>query len=228
MYYPFLEESGVFEQNDLYRDKEQVLVKDLDPAELPINKHWSWDRILRSCFIKQADVIQGIYFLPERFDQDCMRRNFDYYEPRTVHESSLSASIHSVVASWIGYKTKAYELYLRTARLDLDNYNDDTDDGVHITSMAGSWAAIVQGFAGALVRDDTLCLNPYVPDQWQGYSFMISFRGRKLKIRVTQEELHIEQLGGEPLLLNVSGRESLSETGKDQVIPIQPRVAVTG
>lgn len=218
MYQPYVKDLDIFEQNDLYMDKAQVLVKDLPREELPLNKHWSWDRILRSCFIKQADVIQGLYFLPERFPLDCIRRNFDFYEPRTVHESSLSASIHSIVASWIGYRDKAYELYLRTARLDLDNYNDDTDDGVHLTSMAGSWAAIVQGFAGTTVRNDRLNLNPYVPDKWRGYSFKITFRGRKLKVHVSKEQVEIEQLSGETLPLIIFGREFLSQTGQNLMV----------
>ena len=199
MYYHYVKELGIFEQNDGYLDKEQQLVTELRPSELPINKHWSWDRILRSCFIKQADVIQGIYFLPECYEQDLQRRNFDFYEPRTVHESSLSPSIYSIVASRIGYYAKAYELYLRTARLDLDNYNDDTDDGVHLTSMAGSWSVIVQGFAGVIVMQGKLKLNPYLPKEWESYSFKITFQERRLEISVTKEEFFLKQLTGEPI-----------------------------
>ncbi|TCL72407.1 maltose phosphorylase [Hydrogenispora ethanolica] len=225
MYYPRCEAAGIFEQNDQYLDKEMQLVSELDPAELPLNKHWSWDRILRSNFIKQADVLQGLYFFPERFDRECLRRNFDFYEPRTVHESSLSASVHSILASRIGYRDKAYELYLRTARLDLDNYNADTDDGVHLTSMAGSWLAIVQGFAGMLVREGRLQLNPYVPAQWQGYSFQIAFRGRKLKLEIAADRVCIRQLSGEALSLDIWGRECLTQPGQRTVIPARPESA---
>ncbi|HHW13095.1 MAG TPA: glycoside hydrolase family 65 protein [Firmicutes bacterium] len=203
MYYPYVEELGIFEQNDLYMDKELQVVADLPPSELPLNKHWSWDRILRSCFIKQADVVQGLYFFPEKFDRETVRRNFDFYEPRTVHESSLSPSVHSIVASRIGYKDKAYALYLRTARLDLDNYNADTDDGIHLTSMAGSWTAIVEGFAGLAVRNDRLTLAPYLPGPWTSYSFKITFRGRKLRITVDREQVSVQLLAGAPLTIVV-------------------------
>ncbi|MCL6590557.1 MAG: glycoside hydrolase family 65 protein [Firmicutes bacterium] len=201
MYFPYSQELGIFEQNDQYLDKEQMLVKDLPPEMLPLNQHWSWDRILRSCFIKQADVIQGFYFFPERYDRETMRRNFEFYEPRTVHESSLSASIHSIVASRLGLREKAYELYLRTARLDLENYNKDTEEGLHLTSMAGSWAAIVQGFAGVMAKDERLWINPYLPGPWESYNFKITFRGRKLKISVAKEQVTVEQLSGEPFML---------------------------
>jgi maltose phosphorylase len=214
MYYPIVNELGIFEQNDLYMDKEQILVKDLPSEELPLNKHWSWDRILRSCFIKQADVIQVFYFLPEHFDIECKRRNFDFYEPRTVHESSLSPSIHSIVASSIGYHDKAYELFLRSSRLDLENYNHDTDEGIHLTSMAGNWLAIVLGFAGIAVNNGKFTLDPYLPEAWDSYSFKLTFRDRRLGVTVLKDQINIKQYSGDPLSIYLRGKEYLSSNGK--------------
>lgn len=93
-----------------------------------------------------------MFFLNDEFNRDTIKRNFDFYEPRTVHESSLSSCIHSILASQLRYEDKAYELYLRTARLDLDNYNNDTTDGLHITSMAGTWMSITYGFGGLRIK----------------------------------------------------------------------------
>ncbi|MEM8908270.1 MAG: family 65 glycosyl hydrolase domain-containing protein, partial [Bacteroidota bacterium] len=160
MYLPADEQLGVFLQQDSYLDKEQRLVSDLSETEIPIWQNWSWDRILRSPFIKQADVLQGLYLLEDRFDEATIRRNFDYYEPRTVHESSLSPCVHAILAAKLGKKEKAYQFYLRTARLDLDDYNNDTEDGCHITSMAGTWMAVVKGFGGLRNSEDCLHLNP--------------------------------------------------------------------
>ena len=196
MYCPYDETRRVYEQQDLYMDKELVPAESIPSQERPIHKHWSWDRILRSCFIKQADVLQGIYFFPERYDLDTQKRNFLFYEPMTVHESSLSASVHSIVASRIGLADKAYELYLRTARLDLEDINRDTDDGVHITSMAGSWNAVVQGFAGFSFNGDRLTFSPYLPPKWEGYSFQVSHRGTDLWVAVTKDGMHIKRLAG--------------------------------
>ncbi|MDR2585062.1 MAG: glycoside hydrolase family 65 protein, partial [Prevotellaceae bacterium] len=123
MHLPEDKDRQIFLQQDGYLDKEQILVKDLDPIHRPLNQKWSWDRILRSCFIKQADVLQGLYFFEDRFDLDTIRRNFDFYEARTVHESSLSPCVHAILAAKIGDMDKAYKLYLRTSRLDLDDYN---------------------------------------------------------------------------------------------------------
>ena len=94
LHFPYHEKLKVFLQQDGFMDKEQLMAADLDPAERPINQHWSWDRILRSCFIKQADVLQGIYVFEDEFDLETIERNFDFYEPRTVHESSLSPCVH--------------------------------------------------------------------------------------------------------------------------------------
>lgn len=224
MYYPYVAEFDLFEQHDGYMDKEQLLVANVPPEELPINKHWSWDRILRSSLIKQADVIQAFYFLSDRFTRECKRRNFDFYEPRTVHESSLSPCIYSIVASQIGYRDTAYQLYLRAARLDLDNYNDDSDDGVHLTSMAGSWSAIVQGFAGVTVREERLHIEPYVPAQWQGYSFRITFRGCKLKVRVAKDQVAIEQLSGEPLAVYLGEQECRLQMERVVTVPLNKSI----
>lgn len=205
MYLPTDDELGVNVQHDTFLDKDLRSTDTLSSADRPLNQNWSWDRILRSCFIKQADVLQGMYLFEDEFTVDELRRNFDFYEPMTVHESSLSASIHSIVASSIGRRDKAIELYSRTARLDLDNYNNDTEDGLHITSMSGAWLSIVQGFAGMRVREGQLSFAPFCPEGWDGFSFTIGFRTRLLGVRVTPTELVLTLRDGEPLEVDVAG-----------------------
>jgi maltose phosphorylase len=205
MYYPYDEKEGVFVQHDGFMDKDLRPVSALDATDLPINQNWSWDKILRSPFIKQADVLQGIYFFGNQFSLEEKRRNFDFYEPMTVHESSLSPSIHAILAAELGKEAKAVEMYGRTARLDLDNYNNDTEDGLHITSMTGSWLAIVQGFAQMKTWDGKLSFAPFLPSDWTGYTFHINYRGRLLKIEVT-ENVTVSLLSGEALNLEVYGQ----------------------
>ncbi|OPJ64204.1 glycoside hydrolase family 65 protein [Clostridium oryzae] len=209
MYYPVEEKLGIYLQQDGYMDKEQILVKDLDPKNLPLNQNWSWDRILRSCFIKQADVLQGLYFLEDRYDTATIKRNFDFYEPRTVHESSLSSCVHSILAAKIGYYEKAYEMYLRTARLDLDNYNNDTEDGCHITSMAGTWMSVVQGFGGMRVRNGKLVLNPFLPGHWNSFSFKVMFRGTLLKIDISKENVVVTNEAEQELTITIYDEDIL-------------------
>ena len=205
MYYPEDKEQGIFVQHDGFLDKDIRPVSALSPDDLPLNQKWSWDKILRSPFIKQADVLQGIYFFGDRYTLDEKRRNFDYYEPMTVHESSLSPSIHAILAAELGKEAKAVEMYQRTARLDLDNYNNDTEDGLHITSMTGSWLAIVQGFAQMKTWGGTLSFAPFLPSDWTGYTFHINYRGRLIKIEVDGKNVTLRLLKGDALPLKLYG-----------------------
>ncbi len=209
MYYPVIDSSGVFEQQDGYMDKEQLTTAGLSEEDLPLHQNWSWDRILRSCFIKQADVLQGLFFLNDRYDLETKRNNFDFYEPKTVHESSLSPCIYSIIAAEIGYEIKAYQLYLRTARLDLENYNNDTEDGLHITSMAGTWMSIVYGFAGMRVRNNQLNFRPFIPEKWTNYSFKLLFRGNLIKVHVYQDKVVVKLEEGETFKIIIDKKEFL-------------------
>ena len=191
MYFPKDEELGILLQQEGYLDKEQMMAADLPASERPINQHWSWDRILRSCFIKQADVLQGLFLFEDHFDSETLKRNFDFYEPRTVHESSLSPCIHVVQAAKLGYEEKAYELYLRTSRLDLDDYNKEVHEGLHITSMAGTWMAVVNGFGGLRIKENKLSFSPMLPSQWKGYKFLVKYRDAILSIKVDTSNVTI-------------------------------------
>ncbi len=207
VYLPEDKELGIFLQQDNFLDKEQILVKDLDPKHLPLNQKWSWDRILRSVFIKQADVLQGIYFFEEDFDMKVIEQNFDFYEPRTVHESSLSPCVHVILASLLGRKEKAYEMYLRTSRLDIDDYNNDTEDGLHITSMAGTWMSIVKGFGGMRVKDHCLYFNPLLPDHWEEVSFKITYRRQLLKVKIDQNKLYLLNESAQPMSVYIKDKK---------------------
>ncbi|GIP23455.1 glycoside hydrolase family 65 protein [Paenibacillus sp. J22TS3] len=218
MYYPIDEERGIFLQQDGFLDKEIIPVKELAPENLPINQNWSWDRILRSCFIKQGDVIQGLYFLGHLYDLDTKKRNFDFYEPLTVHESSLSPCLHSILACELGYQEKAYEMYLRTARLDLDNYNNDTEDGCHTTSMAGTWMSVVHGFGGLRVQNDELVLKPFIPGHWKSFSFKVMFRGARLKVSVSDRDITVSNETETPAAIRIYDRDyTVSGLGMIQV-----------
>ena len=186
MHSPYSPMHNLFLQQDDYLDKENITKKDLVPTERPLNQNWSWDRILRSPFIKQADVLQGLYFFENKYDIETIKRHFNYYEARTVHESSLSACIHAIVAAKIKDIDRSYKLYLRTSRLDLDDYNHEVKEGLHITSMAGTWMTVVEGFGGMRVKNNVLSFYPQIPKNWESYSFNIRFRGNLLSILVNK------------------------------------------
>lgn len=206
MFFGFSEEHQVFLQQDGFLDKDLVTVADLDQSQRPINQHWSWDRILRSPYIKQADTLQGFYFFEDHFSEEELERHFDFYEPFTVHESSLSPCVHSIQAAKLGKMEQAYTFYLRTSRLDLDDYNHEVHEGLHITSMAGTWMSIVEGFGGMRVKEGKLSFTPRIPEQWKGYSFKINFRNQVLKVNVNQDETNFELDSGDELAILVNGK----------------------
>ena len=197
VFLPYDPDRGIFLQQEGYLDKEQVLADELNPEERPINQHWSWDRILRSCFIKQADVLQGMYLFEGQFTRDELERNFDYYEPRTVHESSLSPCVHAILAASLGKLEKAYEMYLRTSRLDLDDYNREVSEGLHITSMAGTWLSVIEGFGGMRVRNGVLHFQPRLPKHWDRLGFKIHFRNSIIQVVLSESGNEIKHISGD-------------------------------
>ncbi len=211
IYFPIIEEIGIFEQQDGFMDKEIIPASKIPKEDLPINQNWSWDRILRSCFIKQADVLQGMYFFSHEYSVLEKKKHFDFYEPLTVHESSLSPCVHCILAAEISYKEKAYEMYLRTSRLDLDDYNNDTKDGLHITSMAGTWMSFVHGFGGLRVKEGTLSFSPILPSNWKSYSFRIMFRNRLINLSIDKNNIEIKLISGNNLKIKIFQNEYILE-----------------
>ena len=184
IYFPYSEKYGVYLQQDGFLDKDLKPVTAIPAEERPLNQHWSWDRILRSPYIKQADTLQGFYFFEDHFTKEELQKHYEFYEPFTVHESSLSPCVHSVLASALGKTDEAYTLYLRTARLDLDDYNKEVHEGLHITSMAGTWISIVEGFSGMRVKNGKLTFTPRLPKHWKSLSFKVIFQGETKEIKL--------------------------------------------
>ncbi|MDO6515701.1 glycoside hydrolase family 65 protein [Zobellia uliginosa] len=218
MYFPYSEEKGVFLQQDGFLDKELITVDQLPKTQRPINQKWSWDRILRSPYIKQADVLQGFYFFEDHFTEEELEKHFDFYEPFTVHESSLSPCVHSIQAAKLNRMQQAYMFYLRTSRLDLDDYNKEVEEGLHITSMAGTWMSIVEGFGGMRILDDKLSFEPKIPEQWEAYSFKINFRNRILKVTVKKNSTEFLLNGQDDMSIRLNGERVVLKPNKLKVI----------
>jgi len=217
MHYPYSKKQQVYLQQEGFLDKELVTVENLGKENRPINQKWSWDRILRSPYIKQADVLQGFYFFEDDFTTEELEKHFDFYEPYTVHESSLSPCLHSIQAAKLDRMEQAYTFYLRTSRLDLDDYNNEVEEGLHITSMAGTWMSIVEGFGGMRIKNDVISFETRIPSQWKSYSFKINFRNQILKVSVTQNETSFELAQGEELSILMN----------DTLIQVGAKTAVT-
>ena len=175
----------------------------------------------------QGNYVAGVYY-PDKTRVGWWKNGYPEYFAKvlTVHESSLSPCVHSILAAKLGMKDKAYEMYLRTARLDLDDYNNDTEDGLHITSMAGTWMSVVKGFGGQRVRNGQLHLNPFVPTEWQSFSFKIRFKGNLLNIKSTKNQVVIQNLSGKSCTIFVANKPILIAKGSETRVEIEGLVVV--
>ncbi len=206
---PYSKELNVFIQNDGFLNKDLKPINNIPQSQRPINQNWSWDRILRSPYIKQADVLQGFYFFEDDFSKTELVSNFKFYEQFTVHESSLSACIHSILASRINNIDKAYDYYVRASRLDLDDYNKEIKQGLHITSMGGSWMSIVEGFAGLRIKNDKIYFDTKIPKKWESYSFKVNIKNRKIEIKIDQKSTSAKLISGDKINLIINDTDTI-------------------
>ena len=206
---PYSKDLNVFIQNDGFLNKDLKPINNIPQSQRPINQNWSWDRILRSPYIKQADVLQGFYFFEDDFSKTELVSNFKFYEQFTVHESSLSACIHSILASRINNVDKAYDYYIRASRLDLDDYNKEIKQGLHITSMGGSWMSIVEGFAGLKVKNDKIYFDTKIPKKWESYSFKVNIKNRKIEIKIDQKSTSAKLISGDKINLIINDTDTI-------------------
>ncbi len=216
MYIGYDEELGITPQDDQFLYRDPVDVEELKKrGYILMNMHPL--NLWRFQVAKQADVVLLMLTLPHWFSKELKKANFDYYEPRTIHDSSLSPSIHSIIASEIGYHDKAYDYFMRTARMDLDDVKGNTAGGCHTACMGGSWMAIVYGFAGLRVYDGKVHLDPYVPEGWTSYSFKVLFQGARVKVEVTREGTRLTLVEGDHIALGVRGRQLALDTQRPTV-----------
>jgi trehalose/maltose hydrolase-like predicted phosphorylase len=208
MYLPYDPSRGILAQDDTFLDKPVWDLEATPPEKFPLLLHYHPLLLYRAQVCKQADVVLALFLLGHYFSTDQKKRNYDYYEPLTTHDSSLSPAIFSIVASEIGtvsrlpaYHGKAYDYFRATVRLDLDDYNGNTKDGIHTASMGGAWMGVVYGFAGMRVCGDRLSIAPYLPAHWQGYRFQVSYRGRKIRVTVDRNGAAYQLLQGDPLVI---------------------------
>ena len=170
---------------------------------------------MRSQAIKQADVVLLMFLHHDRFTAAQKLANYRYYEPRTTHESSLSPCTHAILAAELGLEKEAFAYYLRTARLDLDDVNGNTNQGLHTACLAGAWQSIVNGFGGMRQHRDHLSFRPRLPKAWQQLVFQVVYRGRRLRVTVEAQTVAFE-LTGRPLRIGLGGRRVALKPGRNE------------
>jgi maltose phosphorylase len=156
--------------------------------------------------IKQPDVLMFMFLYNQSFSLAEKLANYDYYEPRCIHESSLSPSVHSIFASELGRSREAFDFFRFATRIDLDNYNRNTGAGIHTTSIAAAWMNIVYGFGGMRSDGEMLSFNPTIPEHWQSYRFQVLYRGSTISVEVSGDFAHIRVVKGQPISILVQGQ----------------------
>lgn len=225
MYIPQEEATGIFEEHEGFFDMPHLDIHSIPVTDFPLYAHWSYDRIYRYDMIKQPDVLMFLFLYNSRFDERTKRANYEYYEPRCIHESSLSPSIHSILASELGKHDEAYRFFEFASRLDLDNYNRNTREGLHTTSIAAAWMNIVYGFGGMRSDGDGLSFAPSIPAAWTAYRFKLTYGGALLAVDVTPKEVGIVSENGTEVAIRLYGRECLVD-GSGVRVPLEQRLAL--
>lgn len=216
MYIPYSPDTKIFMQDDSFMDKAPWDFSNTPPDKYPLLLHYHPLVIYRHQVCKQADVVLALFLLGDSFTNEEKKINYDFYEKATTHDSSLSTAIFSIVASETGCRVKAYDYFRSTARMDLDDSHGNTKDGIHTANMAGTWMCVVNGFAGMRAYNGTLSFNPYLPENWEEYSFNITFKGRLIRVKVGREDTEYMLLNGEEIDIIHNGRKkTLKKVNKE-------------
>jgi beta-phosphoglucomutase len=223
MLLPFEEKLGIFPQDDLFLSLDPFSREQLVPGrDVPLERHWTVEKWYKHDLVKQPDTLLAIYFHREKFSMEEKRSNYRFYEQRTAHGSSLSPCIHSILAAEIGRYEQAAAYYLWASRLDLDDLNLSAHEGLHISSMAGTWQNIVLGFGGMIPTDEALQFNPILPGSWRGYAFRVTWRDSVLEVRVDAQQSHFRVLQGDSITIRVRDREA-TISSKVQSFPLDEK-----
>ena len=201
--------NGVIEQFEGYFDLADAVIDEWDENNMPL-----WPKALaevpkeQRCILKQADVVMLMYLMEHEFSAETQRLNFDYYEKRTLHRSSLSPSIHCLMGLRVGESEHAYQYLCRSAYVDIDNNQRNTREGIHAASAGGTWQCVTLGYCGMSTTDTgELCFTPHLPEQWQCVRYHIRWRGADLRITVTQDGVDVEQENGTQPVVYLCGGE---------------------
>ncbi len=216
MFLPFEPNLGIIPQDDGFLAKPDWPFAKTTKEEYPLQMHHHMLNIYRHRVCKQADTVLVEFVLSDQFTPEQKKRDFDFYEPITVHDSSLSACIYSIMANEVGYPEKAYEYFIQTARLDLDNCQENSELGIHMANMAGTWMCVVNGFAGLRTESGNLIFQPRLPEQWHGLKFKLNWQKCVLKIDISKRHTTYSLISGKSLkfkhfnqLISISNGESI-------------------
>lgn len=213
IFLPGFGKGRLIEQFDGYFKLKDIEITDYDENGIPYWPDLKGNKLGETQLVKQADVIMLMIMLQEEFDPETMKSNYEYYEKRTMHKSSLSPSMYSIMGLMVGDTKRSYSYFMKTISTDLDDNQGNTDDGLHAAAAGGSWQTAVSGFGGFAVDADGIPhFNPWIPKEWDGMEFSINWRGSILTVVITRERVSVASTGS--TTVRIFGKEYfISENG---------------
>jgi alpha,alpha-trehalose phosphorylase len=231
MYVPYDDKRGIHPQDTTFLEREVWDLESTPREKFPLLLHFHPLVIYRFQVIKQADIVLAMFLLGDEFSVEQKRRNFEYYDPLTTGDSSLSACVQSIVAAEIGEERQAIEYFSHALLMDLADIAGNASDGVHVAAAAGVWSSLVFGFGGVRDHEGRLSFTPRLPSIWNALGFSLRFCDRQLRVQLTHDEERYVLSDGDPLEVTIRGEPYLLGAGTPLVIKrtrSRPRSRMSG
>jgi hypothetical glycosyl hydrolase len=209
LYIPQVNEQGIIPQDDTFLSKNEIDITKYRESNYKqsILLDYSRSRIIDLQVLKQADIVMLLYMFRTLFNQNVAETNWRYYEIRTIHDSSLSMAIHSIVANYFKDTQSAYKCYLEACSIDMGRNQVSSNEGIHAASMGGIWMAVVFGFGGVFNNEGILELDPVMPDEWERLKFNLNWNETRISIEITKKRVKIASACDKPIKIKVYGNE---------------------
>lgn len=215
LYLPGPDETGIIPQTDQYLQLTKMDLtkyKNSEEAKI-IYRDFNAEQINGFMISKQADTVMLMFLFPDLFDEDIRRKNFTFYEDKTLHDSSLSKCIHSIMANDLNIKDMAYDFYKKSLMIDLGPQMKSSDEGIHSAAIGGIWESTVMGFGGVRMKGEDMHIAPRLPQKWNKLVFPLCVKGCQLKITASHDDLSVENMGQRESVLVLNGKRVLIEPG---------------
>ncbi len=228
MHIPFDERLGIHPQDSQFLEKELWDLANTDPDKRPLLLYYHPLVIYRFQVLKQADVVLALFLQGDQFTAEEKLADFDYYDPLTTGDSTLSAVVQSIIASEVGYQELALRYFTSALYVDLADLHNNTSDGVHVASAGGVWSALVCGFGGMRDNGGIVSLDPRLPEVWDGLTFRLTVRGTRVRVDLRHTELRLTVEDGDAATLLVRGHRVTVTAHAPVVVPLEPSPRLIG
>ncbi|WP_447913344.1 glycoside hydrolase family 65 protein [Microbacterium phyllosphaerae] len=220
MFIPFSESLGIHPQDSLFLERELWDLAHTPAEQRPLLLHFHPLVIYRFQVLKQADVVLALFLQGNHFTPEEKKADFDYYDPLTTGDSTLSAVVQSILAAEVGYQELALQYFQQSLFVDLHDLHHNAADGVHVASAGGVWTALVCGFGGMRDYAGELSFDPRLPADWPSLSYPLQWQGSALQITLTKDALRVQVRTGEPVPFTVRDVAYVATTDEEVVVPL--------